>query len=317
MSGLDAMTFEVDPHPLEDVSAEAERIGRGALAARLQVRLMGGVAIRLTSPSVRRPPYARPYGDFDLVGQRTSARNGCSRPRATCGTSCSTRSTARSGSSTAPPTGAGRSTSSSTGWRCRTRLDLRDRLATDGAHPRPGRPAADQAPDLGDQPEGPRRRGLPARRSPAAAVGRPVADPAATERRRARPIRRPVGPRRPTGASATRSSGTCATSPSWWRDRAGPGCAVPGRRAGRRPPGRHRRRPRSRSAGRPVRGSASGSAGTRRPRRRAARRSATTAPGRRRQTGPDERLAPVVDRRDQVVEDRRRRPARTAGSPRG
>ena len=74
MSARDAETFDVDPRALDEVSADAERVGRGALAAGLQLRLMGGVAIYLTSPTVRRAPYARPYGDFDLAVAKNDVR---------------------------------------------------------------------------------------------------------------------------------------------------------------------------------------------------------------------------------------------------
>jgi len=37
------------------------------LEAKLRVRLMGGLAIRIQSRSATRPPYERSYGDFDLV----------------------------------------------------------------------------------------------------------------------------------------------------------------------------------------------------------------------------------------------------------
>jgi hypothetical protein len=66
--------FAVDPVPLEDVRAEGERIGRAAVANGLALRLMGGVAIWLVSPSVRRPPFERPYGDFDLAVAKADAR---------------------------------------------------------------------------------------------------------------------------------------------------------------------------------------------------------------------------------------------------
>ena len=57
----------VDQHPLDDIRAEADRVASGAVAAGLQLRLMGGMAVCLTSPTVRRPPFAREYGDFDFV----------------------------------------------------------------------------------------------------------------------------------------------------------------------------------------------------------------------------------------------------------
>lgn len=53
--------------PAETIAAEAERLVALADAERLRVRLMGGIAIRIQAPSVRRPPYARTYRDLDLV----------------------------------------------------------------------------------------------------------------------------------------------------------------------------------------------------------------------------------------------------------
>ncbi len=50
-----------------DVRADAERLTAAVLDARIRMRLMGGMAIWLTSPSVRRPPYARPYRDLDFA----------------------------------------------------------------------------------------------------------------------------------------------------------------------------------------------------------------------------------------------------------
>jgi len=61
--------------PLDDIRAEAERVANGAVAAGLQLRLMGGMAVYLTSPTVRRSPYARDYGDFDFVVSAKDARN--------------------------------------------------------------------------------------------------------------------------------------------------------------------------------------------------------------------------------------------------
>jgi len=61
--------------PLDDIRAEAERVATGAVAAGLQLRLMGGMAVYLTSPTVRRWPYARDYGDFDFVVSAKDARS--------------------------------------------------------------------------------------------------------------------------------------------------------------------------------------------------------------------------------------------------
>ncbi len=51
----------------EVIAAEAERLVALAAAQDLPLRLMGGVAVWLTSPSVRRPPYRRRYRDLDLA----------------------------------------------------------------------------------------------------------------------------------------------------------------------------------------------------------------------------------------------------------
>jgi len=53
--------------PADDISLEASRLTEAALTARLDLRLMGGLGVWLTSPSVRRPPYARQYQDLDFA----------------------------------------------------------------------------------------------------------------------------------------------------------------------------------------------------------------------------------------------------------
>ena len=60
--------------PLDDIHAEAARVASGAVAAGLKLRLMGGMAVYLTSPSVRQPPYARSYGDFDFAVAASDAK---------------------------------------------------------------------------------------------------------------------------------------------------------------------------------------------------------------------------------------------------
>jgi hypothetical protein len=74
VSDKPAETFPVAPIPLDDVTAEAERVGTAAVASGLRLRLMGGTAIFLTSPTVRTAPYARSYGDFDLAVAGRDAR---------------------------------------------------------------------------------------------------------------------------------------------------------------------------------------------------------------------------------------------------
>jgi hypothetical protein len=64
-----------EPAPLAvDIRAEAQRLTDAALAAKLPVKLMGGVAVWLTSPSARRPPFERPYADLDFAAAKKSAR---------------------------------------------------------------------------------------------------------------------------------------------------------------------------------------------------------------------------------------------------
>src|SRR3981081_3873661 len=53
--------------PLEDPIAEAERTASAAKAGKVGVTLMGGAGIPLHSPSARRPPLKRKYGDLDYV----------------------------------------------------------------------------------------------------------------------------------------------------------------------------------------------------------------------------------------------------------
>ena len=53
--------------PLEDPIAEAERIASAATAAHVHIKLMGGAGIHLHSPSARRAPLKRKYGDLDYA----------------------------------------------------------------------------------------------------------------------------------------------------------------------------------------------------------------------------------------------------------
>jgi hypothetical protein len=48
-----------EPAPAAELAAEAGRLVGAADDAGLRLRLMGGIAIWLSSPSVRVPPYAR------------------------------------------------------------------------------------------------------------------------------------------------------------------------------------------------------------------------------------------------------------------
>lgn len=53
--------------PLQDTIAEAERIAEAAGSERLGVKLLGGAGIHMHSPSARRPPLRRKYGDLDYA----------------------------------------------------------------------------------------------------------------------------------------------------------------------------------------------------------------------------------------------------------
>lgn len=52
---------------LPEIRLEAERLARLALAEAIPMRLMGGLAVWLTSAAVRRPPFAREYADMDFA----------------------------------------------------------------------------------------------------------------------------------------------------------------------------------------------------------------------------------------------------------
>jgi len=53
--------------PADDIRDEAVRLTDRIRTAGLELRLMGGMAVWLTSPTVRRPPYERGYGDLDFA----------------------------------------------------------------------------------------------------------------------------------------------------------------------------------------------------------------------------------------------------------
>src|SRR5256714_15570850 len=53
--------------PAADVIAEAERISAAARAGKVPVKLVGGAAVNLHSPSARQAPLKRKYGDLDFV----------------------------------------------------------------------------------------------------------------------------------------------------------------------------------------------------------------------------------------------------------
>jgi hypothetical protein len=60
--------------PAPDIRAEAERLTGRVAAEGRAIRLMGGLAIWLVAPSVRRPPYARSYADLDFAAASTDRR---------------------------------------------------------------------------------------------------------------------------------------------------------------------------------------------------------------------------------------------------
>ena len=65
-----AIATEPAVHPapdLPDIRAEAGRLTASVVAAGLRMRLMGGMAVWLTSPSVRQAPFARAYLDLDFA----------------------------------------------------------------------------------------------------------------------------------------------------------------------------------------------------------------------------------------------------------
>ena len=57
-----------------DIVSEGARLVDLATAAGLTMRLLGGVAVRLTSPSAAQPPLARGYGDLDFALSRKDGR---------------------------------------------------------------------------------------------------------------------------------------------------------------------------------------------------------------------------------------------------
>lgn len=55
-------------YPLEtEIRAEAQRLAERLVDGAAPARFMGGLAVWLRAPSVRRPPFERPYRDLDLV----------------------------------------------------------------------------------------------------------------------------------------------------------------------------------------------------------------------------------------------------------
>ena len=78
MNDQDRDGFAVGASPLDEIRSEADRLGPAAVASGLQLRLMGGMGVYLTSPSVRRDPYVRDYGDLDFAVAKRDARSAAS-----------------------------------------------------------------------------------------------------------------------------------------------------------------------------------------------------------------------------------------------
>jgi hypothetical protein len=57
-----------------DIRAEAERLTEEIAAAGLGMRLMGGMAVWLVSPSARIAPFAREYADLDFAVRKADSR---------------------------------------------------------------------------------------------------------------------------------------------------------------------------------------------------------------------------------------------------
>ena len=57
-----------------DIRAEVRRLTEEIAAAGLGMRLMGGMAVWLVSPSARIAPFARDYGDLDFAVRKSDSR---------------------------------------------------------------------------------------------------------------------------------------------------------------------------------------------------------------------------------------------------
>ncbi len=60
--------------PLKDVIEESKRILQEANNRKVEIRLLGGVAIYYTCPSSKNPPLSRAYGDIDVIGLSKQSR---------------------------------------------------------------------------------------------------------------------------------------------------------------------------------------------------------------------------------------------------
>ena len=69
------MGAELDPSPiLPDIRLEAERLTQAAIGSGLPIRLMGGLAIWLLSPTSHSGPLARDYADMDFAAASKAGR---------------------------------------------------------------------------------------------------------------------------------------------------------------------------------------------------------------------------------------------------
>ncbi len=59
---------------LKDVIEESKRILQEAYNRKVEIRLLGGVAIYYTCPSSKDPPLSRTYGDIDVIGLSRQSR---------------------------------------------------------------------------------------------------------------------------------------------------------------------------------------------------------------------------------------------------
>ena len=59
--------MNLESRPLEDPIDEAERVAEAAKSKKLGLKLLGGAGIHLHSPSARKPPLKRKYGDLDYA----------------------------------------------------------------------------------------------------------------------------------------------------------------------------------------------------------------------------------------------------------
>ena len=57
----------MNQRPLEDPIEEAHRVAEAAKSKQLGLKLLGGAGINLSSPSARKPPLKRKYGDLDYA----------------------------------------------------------------------------------------------------------------------------------------------------------------------------------------------------------------------------------------------------------